>query len=841
MESRHSYKLLLALTAMLAMAASQDVSKLCFVNSKKCGDCISAYPECVWCKQEGFDSNEGSISRCDTMARLISNNCSQENIVNPKSSETIDVQKNLTDGAVAPDEQAVQLFPQEITMNIRPNDPRTIRVQYSQAEDYPVDLYFLMDLSKSMEDDKANLAMLGDRLAAEMQNITKNFRLGFGSFVDKVALPFTSQVPSKLKEPCAGCSAPYLFKHELTLTTETDKFAKKVNEVPISGNLDAPEGGMDALVQAIMCEEQIGWRTGARHLIVYASDASFHYAGDGKLGGIVMPNDGQCHLDDNDAILQGTEQDYPSISQLKKLIGDKSINVIFAAIDSAFDVYNGLSAIIEGSTAGVLARDSSNIVGLIKDNYDQISSTVQLYECNETVSDGESSGQCGSLKNLEVRYSNEFDGEVQEGPRRAGIRVGDTVTYNIKQHAYIWGTFSIRPRNIAEKLLIKLNVICDCDCGDKIENSTACSGNGTLACGVCECNPNYTGQQCQCRLSDESNDVNDDTCKAHVIVVCTISMKDFTSKEIPDFTANITKPASYVSAEVSDATANVSKRITNIKVKDVAEVVSNVTEGVSNATNSTSVTRGQCVCGTCVCNQDYTGTRCQCPASKDTCIASNGKLCNGPGNECTCDGGRWRCKCEEDSNFRGPTCEDCPTCEGYCEQSKDCVQCVTFGTGKYDQGECDRECSTKEIIPQKTVSEDLSPQVNRKLCQYPDTSNDDGCSFRFTYEFDYVSNIILRAQTTRVCPLNLAAVTGAVTGGVIGGIILAGLLLLLLWKLLTTAHDKREYAKFENERQLAKWRREENPLYHAATTTVQNPAFGSSNIQLKCENSPPTC
>ncbi len=40
---------------------------------------------------------------------------------------------------------------------------------YSQAEDYPVDLYYLMDLSKSMEDDKEKLSALGDLLAATMQ------------------------------------------------------------------------------------------------------------------------------------------------------------------------------------------------------------------------------------------------------------------------------------------------------------------------------------------------------------------------------------------------------------------------------------------------------------------------------------------------------------------------------------------------------------------------------------------------------------------------------------------------------------------------------------------------
>lgn len=34
-------------------------------------------------------------------------------------------------------------------------------------------------------------------------------------------------------------------------------------------------------------------------LLVFSTDAGFHFAGDGKLGGIVLPNDGQCHLENN--------------------------------------------------------------------------------------------------------------------------------------------------------------------------------------------------------------------------------------------------------------------------------------------------------------------------------------------------------------------------------------------------------------------------------------------------------------------------------------------------------------------------------------------------------------
>lgn len=68
-------------------------------------------------------------------------------------------------------------------------------VKYSQAEDYPVDLYYLMDLSQSMKDDKETLSQLGVELSREMRKITSNFRLGFGSFVEKELMPFVSTVP----------------------------------------------------------------------------------------------------------------------------------------------------------------------------------------------------------------------------------------------------------------------------------------------------------------------------------------------------------------------------------------------------------------------------------------------------------------------------------------------------------------------------------------------------------------------------------------------------------------------------------------------------------------------
>lgn len=49
-----------------------------------------------------------------------------------------------------------------------------------------------MDLSASMNDDREKLSTLGKKIADVMTAITKDFRLGFGSFVDKRTTPYAS-------------------------------------------------------------------------------------------------------------------------------------------------------------------------------------------------------------------------------------------------------------------------------------------------------------------------------------------------------------------------------------------------------------------------------------------------------------------------------------------------------------------------------------------------------------------------------------------------------------------------------------------------------------------------
>ena len=74
--------------------------------------------------------------------------------------------------------------------------------------DYPLDFYYLMDLSDSMSDDLETIQNLSPQisrckfyctyiiivvLVATLRNLTTNFRVGFGAYSDKEALPFTHE------------------------------------------------------------------------------------------------------------------------------------------------------------------------------------------------------------------------------------------------------------------------------------------------------------------------------------------------------------------------------------------------------------------------------------------------------------------------------------------------------------------------------------------------------------------------------------------------------------------------------------------------------------------------
>lgn len=89
-----------------------------------------------------------------------------------------------------------------------------------------------------------------------------------------------------------------------------------------------------------------------------------------QLGGIVKPNDGECHLDAGGEYTHSTLQDYPSISQVNLKVRQNAINVIFAVTAEQISVYDRLKDNVEGASSGMLSNDSSNVVDLVRDQYD---------------------------------------------------------------------------------------------------------------------------------------------------------------------------------------------------------------------------------------------------------------------------------------------------------------------------------------------------------------------------------------------------------------------------------------------------------------------------------------
>lgn len=83
--------------------------------------------------------------------------------------------------------------------------------------------------------------------------------------MDKPLLPFSAVTPRRSPCPAAEpCAPPVAFRHLLPLTNDSAEFRRRVRSQRVSANMDAPEGGFDAIVQVAVC--QVGERGGGTAL-----------------------------------------------------------------------------------------------------------------------------------------------------------------------------------------------------------------------------------------------------------------------------------------------------------------------------------------------------------------------------------------------------------------------------------------------------------------------------------------------------------------------------------------------------------------------------------------------
>ncbi|KAE8299850.1 Integrin beta-5 Precursor [Larimichthys crocea] len=750
-------------------------------SATSCEECLLIHPSCAWCAQEEFGRGRSLTSRCDFSQNLQKRGCESRFIEFPTSSISILRNRPLSSkGSGSTQYDVVQIMPQKISLSLRPGDQTWFGLQVRQVEDYPVDLYYLMDLSLSMKDDLHTIRNLGTKLAEEMGKLTSNFRLGFGTFVDKNMSPFSYTAPKYQENPCNGyklfpnCVPTFGFRHILSLTDKVDRFNEEVQKQMVSRNRDAPEGGFDAILQAAVCKEEIGWRKEAYHLLVFATDDVPHLALDGRLGGLVQPHDGRCHLNDKNEYSASTKMDYPSLALLGEKLAENNIFLIFAVTKRLYVIYKNFTALIPGTTVEILDQDSKNVIQLIITAYNNIRSKVEL-----------------SVWDHPEDISLSFTATCQDGRPLPGLRkcadlmIGDTVSFNVSVEARgcpprgADHSFTIKPVGFKDRLEVVVDYQCDCGCSRTAQtNSSICSSIGTYNCGTCHCEPGYLGARCECQEGEASSMYLSACREAEGKQICS-GRGECSCNQCLCYESEFGKIYGSF-CECDDFSCARHKGI--------------LCSG-----------HGECHCGECKCHAGYIGDNCNCSMETSSCISGDGRMCHGRGN-CVCG----RCQCTEPGAF-GDTCEKCPTCPDACGTKRECIECRLFNSGRLaDNQTCQRLCKD-EIITVETLKTDDPGAV---LCLYK-TDND--CVMKFTYSEHASGTSILTALKEPECGGGTDALT--VLLAVVGSILLVGVVLLAVWKLVITVHDRREFARFQSARSRARYEMASNPLYKQPVST----------------------
>ena len=105
------------------------------------------------------------------------------------------------------------------------------------------------------------------------------------------------------------------------------------------------------------------------------------------------------------------------------------MNIIFAVTEEQFGVYDLLQQNVEGSSVGTLSNDSSNIVELVKAQYQAISSSIEMKD--------------NSTQYVKVTYYSNCvgDGPMRQTNKCSGLRVGSRVQFTGKSKCLLSNAF----------------------------------------------------------------------------------------------------------------------------------------------------------------------------------------------------------------------------------------------------------------------------------------------------------------------------------------------------------------------------------------------------------------
>ena len=234
--AQHMLVYFLVLASLVTFGAPQVIDCTTLIS---CSQCIST-DSCVWCSTPGS-------AQC--LSQDNANTCRKDDLLQPV---TIIINKQEI-----PLTENNQVTLKSINLKLRVSEPVSFSVSLKAAENFPLDLYMLMDLSGSFTQDLETVKVLAPQLPLALRNVSSDFLIGFGTFVDKPSLPYTSSVqlnkgfnvsgqPSSCKKIL--CTKPFNYEHVISLTNSSHLFNSSVQDTIISTNVDDPEDPLGAML-----------------------------------------------------------------------------------------------------------------------------------------------------------------------------------------------------------------------------------------------------------------------------------------------------------------------------------------------------------------------------------------------------------------------------------------------------------------------------------------------------------------------------------------------------------------------------------------------------------------